>query len=348
MYIPKDFTLQWHITDACNLRCKHCYQTTYDKDKECSFEKLLEYFIQYKDLIDFFNQNSEDTIFPSLTITGGEPFVHDYFWEFMEVLSCHKAYLPVTILTNGTLITPDYANKLKDLGIQKVQVSIDGDEQCHDKIRGEGNFAKAIRGLKCLINAGMLTSISFTAHKDNYKMFPKVADVAKDIGASFVWSDRMIPEGSGENLLGMDSKDVQDYIKMLNEQHQRLKNIPECKTSVHNYRALQFLGRADKIGTYACGAGKRLLTLMPNGDVYPCRRMPIPVGNLNEQSMKEIYYNNEILNDLRDFSYPDECKNCEYKEHCQGGLKCLAYAEYNSYKKAESGCWLKETNTTNS
>lgn len=115
----------------------------------------------------------------------------------------------------------------------------------------------------------------------------------------------------------------------------RLK-LKKSKTNIVMYRALQFQMTNDY--PYACTAGKTLLTVMENGDLVPCRRMPIVVGNLQNENMYELYTNSTILKSLRKDTLPDECKKCEHAKLCSGGLKCLTYALYNDLNHKDVGC----------
>ena len=102
------------------------------------------------------------------------------------------------------------------------------------------------------------------------------------------------------------------------------------------YRALQFQMTNDF--AYGCTAGDTLLTVMENGDLVPCRRMPIVVGNLLKDDMYDLYINHPLLKELRKNKIPDDCKLCDNAELCHGGLKCLTYALYNDLNHKDVGC----------
>ncbi len=110
------------------------------------------------------------------------------------------------------------------------------------------------------------------------------------------------------------------------------------KTEIAMHRALQFLcgdGRP-----YHCTAGDSLMTVLPNGDLLPCRRMPVSVGNLKKKHLAELYYTSDFFRDLRDRRRISRgCENCFYQKLCRGGLKCLSYAVYGSPFRADPGCW---------
>jgi radical SAM protein with 4Fe4S-binding SPASM domain len=111
------------------------------------------------------------------------------------------------------------------------------------------------------------------------------------------------------------------------------------RTEIAMQRALQFLVSGGK--PYHCAAGDSLITVQPNGEIYPCRRMPISVGNLMETPLIDLYYKNDLFLALRDRSrITDGCQSCSYTRICRGGLKCLSYAVSGDPFKADPGCWL--------
>lgn len=117
------------------------------------------------------------------------------------------------------------------------------------------------------------------------------------------------------------------------------------RTRIDNMRALQFLGWPEKEmkkrKIYHCGAADRAIIVMPNGDVLPCRRMPIVVGNVMKTSLTDIYYKNETFVKLRDLNHISKgCEDCKYWHQCRGGLKCYSYAVTGDPFTADPGCWL--------
>jgi radical SAM protein with 4Fe4S-binding SPASM domain len=103
-------------------------------------------------------------------------------------------------------------------------------------------------------------------------------------------------------------------------------------------RALQFLVGGGH--PYHCSAGDKLLTVEPNGDVSPCRRLPIRVGNVLQTSLLELYQENELLCALRDHERVARgCEDCAHARRCGGGLRCLAYALSGDPFAADPGCW---------
>ena len=104
---------------------------------------------------------------------------------------------------------------------------------------------------------------------------------------------------------------------------------------ISNQRSLQCV---EGSSVYQCSAGKNLLAVLPNGDVMPCRRLPVIVGNLMDQSMEEIY-RNETMVDLAKFTAPKECMNCSDCATCKGGAKCVNFAQKNTYHSKDVNCY---------
>ena len=328
----KRFILQWHLGEQCNLKCLHCYQESH-KYINLPYNKLLLIYNQYKELLSKLKMKGH------INITGGEPLCCPYFFKILDLIKEDKDLITFSILTNGTLITPEIAKKIKSYNPYYVQVSLEGGKKTNDYIRGKGTYNKITKGIECLKKENIFTSISFTATKLNYKEFPKVVKYAIKNHVDNVWSDRYIPLGdSHDKDLMLSYEETRDYLNIMNRECEKLYQRKEKITTISMYRALQFQMTNDF--AYGCTAGDTLLTVMENGDLVPCRRMPIVVGNLLKDNMYQLYKNNPILKDLRKNTIPDECDECEHAKMCHGGLKCLTYALYKNLNHKDYGCNL--------
>ena len=325
------FVLQWHLSEVCNLRCKHCYQENH-KPVQLKYNELLMILNQYRELLNKLNMKGH------INLTGGEPLCCPFFFKILDEFKKDKDLYSFSILTNGTLIDDDTAKKISEYNPEYVQVSLEGGKKINDYIRGKGVYKKVASAIKYLKKYNIFVSVSFTATKLNYKEFPKVVRYAEKYKVDNVWSDRFIPLGTDyDKDFIMDLKDTREYLSIMAQERRRLK-LKKSKTNISMYRALQFQMTNDY--PYACSAGKMLLTVMENGDLVPCRRMPIVVGNLKKDNMYELYNKNKIIKKLKKDEIPDDCKNCEYSKLCRGGLKCLTYALYNDLNHKDTGCNL--------
>lgn len=330
--LVRKFVLQWHLSENCNLKCLHCYQENH-KPVQLKYEQLESIYLQYKELLKKIKMKGH------INITGGEPLCNPYFFKILELIKKDSDLITFSILSNGTLITEAVAKKIKSYNPYYVQVSLEGGKKTNDYIRGKGTYKQIAEGIKNLKNEDIFTSISFTATKLNYKEFPKVVKYARKYKVNNVWSDRLIPLGNSENKeLTLNFKETREYLEIMNNERKKLKYKKNNITTISMYRALQF--QMTNEFEYGCTAGDTLLTVMENGDLVPCRRMPIVVGNLLKENMYELYKNNKLLKELRKKKIPDECNVCEHSEMCHGGLKCLTYAMYGDLNHKDIGCNL--------
>ena len=323
--------MQWHLSENCNLKCLHCYQENH-KPIQLDFDKLVIIYKQFKELL------NKKKMKGHINITGGEPLCNPYLFKLLDLIKEDSDLISFSILTNGTLINEKIAKKIKSYNPLYVQVSLEGGKKTNDYIRGKGTYKKIAEGIVNLRKENIFTSISFTATSLNYKEFPKVVRYARRYDVNNVWSDRFIPLGDSDKSLALNYEQTREYLEIMNKERNKLKKIKNNNTTISMYRALQFQMTNDF--AYGCTAGDTLLTVMENGDLVPCRRMPIIVGNLFDRSMYDLYTNSGVLKALREKKIPDECINCEHSEVCHGGLKCLTYAMYNDLNHKDYGCNL--------
>lgn len=342
-FSPKSLLLQWHLTDQCNNRCKHCYQAEVPHE-ELSFEQLLQVLDQFQNLLGTFRQiNPGYPISGQITLTGGEPFLRRDFLDLLQIVARKEEDFAFAILTNGTMIDSCLASRLAELGPRFVQISIEGSEETHDRIRGRGDFGRATRAIKILKEKGIVTYISFTAHSENFREFPIVAKLARQLGADRLWSDRYLPleKKAHCSFEPLNAKETHDFFQlMFKEQLKACRWFRRKGSEISMKRALQFLVAG---GTpYKCSAGSSLITILANGDVVPCRRMPIVVGNVLQTPLEDIYCSNDFFKSLRDKrSTPEGCTGCRHQNDCAGGLRCLSYACAGTPFEKDPGCWMQ-------
>lgn len=321
--------LQWHITHLCNLRCKHCYQEEYNNHmpKE-DFYHALDKFTEFV---------KDKPVKGQINLTGGEPLLHPNFFEFATEIR-RRGFL-LAILTNGTLIDEEVAAKIKALKPLFVQVSLDGIKESHDKVRGEDNFDKALWGIDNLKKAGVRVLVSFTAQKDNYKDFSKLAKVCRKHKVDKLWWDRVVTYCEADTKeKALSTEEFCGLVKKA-KWLKRIYRFFKFHTEISNQRALQFAGTRDC--GYVCGAGGNLIIFLADGSVMPCRRLPFVIGNIKDDSLENIISNSDVMQELRDFFAPVECMMCKDFDRCQGGAKCVTYAQTGNWKNKDVNCFIR-------
>lgn len=337
----KRLTLQWHITARCNQRCRHCYQETY-QGPELSLPEIMQVVAQYRELLESLNTGQDkafrDKAFGHVNITGGEPLYREDFWDILDLFSRQRPFLSFGLLTNGSLITTESADRLRKLGVSFVQVSVEGDQATHDMIRGPGNFKRTLAAIRTLRKAGLYTMVSFTSHRDNFETFPAVARAVRRCRADKLWTDRLVPIGHGRDLTSgtLTPREAMSFFATVRREQAKGMRNKLAGLEISLERALQFLHGGSM---YRCQAGDTLLTILENGDVLPCRRLPLVAGNVLSKSLSQIYYDNSVFRNLRQERIPlAGCRTCPYFIHCGGGARCLSYAVSGDPFLPDQGC----------
>lgn len=351
------FLIVWNFTKQCNLRCKHCYENA--GPKPAPDELTTE---EARRIIDEFYKEGVVAI----AFSGGEPLIRKDFFEIARYAADNDFY--VSVATNGTLITPEIAKRLKEVGVQYVEVSLDGFEKTHDEFRGiKGAWKRAVQGMKNAITAGLDVGVGTTITKYNLKEIPDFLNfLEKEIHPKRFIHFNFIPTGRGKEIIEADLS-PKERKKLLDFLYQKLID-PEFKMDVlstapqyavtsltffdrfggpivatHfiNQKAAEMLkGKARALTPFigGCGAGRLYIALEPNGDVKPCVFIPIIVGNLRRQSLKEIWLNSPILKKIREREkFKEGCKGCLYRDVC-GGCRARAYGYFGDLQGPDPGC----------
>jgi len=333
--IPDRLTIQWHLTDVCNYRCKHCYQESY-QDKGANLGKLITSLNKIEKFVDQLS-TPQKKVKTHFNFTGGEPFLKDNFLDLLREVDSKRKF-SFAILSNGFLLQNKELQLLKELKPRFVQISIEGNEYINDSIRGKGAYQTAIKAIKTYKKFKIPVFISFTANAINYKYFPEVVKTGRKLNVDKVWTDRYLPFGKNDNLL-MNTNQVKEFFALILQERKNKIFHPFSKTEISAGRALQFLMNGGQ--PYSCSAGATLLAIMPNGNILPCRRLPIKVGNLYDDDLMDVYQNNQFLKSLRSNESLDKnCIKCFYKNACKGGLKCLSFATAGDYNLKDPNCWI--------
>ena len=337
--------LQFHITGRCNLRCKHCYRTEGDVEP-LSTEDVKGVITQFLQLQKAYNSLHSIRKKAHINITGGEPLIREDIEEILRFMGEHSQYLSYGILSNGSFLDEHLIGILKETGVSFVQLSLDGDQKTHDTLRATGDYDRVLETAQLLEKQGIRTYISFTANRENYKHLPQVAHQCRKRGITKLWSDRLVPIGTGEGLsqLAITEEVLPDYIKTLKKaQGSFLTRLRYPKTQVTMNRALQLL--CSKGSIYSCSAGDSLITVDEFGNIMPCRRMPIVCGNVKDNTLEDVYFHHETFRALRAFTIPQACRKCKYQALCKGGARCQSYRAYGSFYRADPACPEKAEDT---
>ena len=332
---PRSFHLQWHITEKCNFKCKHCY--TEGVSKELSTRELFMILRQYIDLIKIWELDKNNRP-RKLSLSGGEPLLREDFFKLLEEIQNYRdMFTTLTVMSNGSLITKSVVKKLKKYEISGVQISVDGLEENNDRIRGKGSFKKATKGIEKLLSNGVPVGVSITVHKGNVNDLEGFIDLCNSMKVKALAVGRLVPIGSGKDLRILEPLETKKFYKKVMELKRKWKD-----KGVHIYThcsdSLCFIENSN-YETHGCSAGYDSFSILPNGNVIPCRRFPVKVGNVLEKSLIDIWYTSDFLWRLRNKGSISACKNCELFKKCFGGARCVAYGYFNNSFAPDPQCW---------
>jgi radical SAM protein with 4Fe4S-binding SPASM domain len=319
-----DFFIQWHLTEKCNLWCKHCYQGERSSE-EMSLPEAKEVISEVSTMLQEWSKAYDVFFSPSFNITGGEPLLRSDLFDILGEIK--KNGFEIFLLTNGTLVDRVRSRMLADLGVKGVQVSIEGGEEVHDSIRGEGSFSASAAGIERLVDAGIPVTLNVTLSNLNAGQMKKVIAFGSHVGARRVGFSRLVPYGRGKALLTQAL--TPEQVKDLYESIWSLEiNSLEIVTGDPLASQMKVGSNGDEgdMAVSGCAAGVSGLTILPNGNVTPCRRLPLSLGNVRRHSLRRIWATSPVLEAFRDRSrYKGRCGVCSRWVHCRG-CRAIAYA----------------------
>jgi len=337
--------VSYAVTKACNLRCLHCHVEAREAlADELSLGEAMRAIEEMASL------GTKALIF-----SGGEPLLRK---DFILALAEHCVDVGIipALLTNGILLNHKAAVQLKEAGIMAVGIPIDSSNpECHDKLRNvPGTFEKAVHAIKACLDVDLEVVITTMAMKDNYSDIPKRIELVAKLGADQVAVYDLVPVGRGKAVMdqAMDQtqraslirylQHVQETREMVFTMSGGLPLYPEIVSEMHRANGTKpkdlLLKQFWIDASVGCHAGIFYFSLRPNGDVYPCTFLPVKVGNIRKQSLADIWYNSEVLRELRKRSLlKGECGACEYRATC-GGCRGRAYACTGDYLETDPVC----------
>ncbi len=344
-HATKDFFVQLHLTERCNLSCRHCYQSGTACDGEMPLAAVRRMIAEAADMLDRWNDAYDIAFNRSMHVTGGEPFMRP---DLPDVLAtCKEHGFATHLLSNATLVNADTAKRIKD-AVDSVQVSIEGPEAVHDAIRGKGAFVHAVRGIAAMVAGNIPVTLNLTLSRVNVDYIEDLQQLAYDWGVQRVGLSRLVPAGKGADLA--DS--------MLGPERLRDLYASFLRTNGHKTRietgdplagvlsARHGTGDAGHVPFGGCAAGVSGITVLPDGTMTPCRRCPVPLGNIIRDSMRAVWATSPVLRALRDRRrYKGRCGPCVHWAACRG-CRAVAYAHAlmrgrNDFLGDDPQCWLK-------
>lgn len=326
--MPNLHTLFFNVTHACNLRCVHCYanagnEKIYRGESELNLDEISNLATEAKEL------GAERVI-----LSGGEAFLRKDWLEIFKIF--HELDFSVAFSSNGTLINREIVHKLRRFGNVEFLISLDGDKEKHELMRGVPNsFDRTVKAIQLLQEMKIPVQINCTINKANYSSVPFLTKFSRDKKLSLRLTLLNCSTGRGKEIKDK-VLNIEQIVNLINYCHEvRLRgsfvflNLPPLLLPTED---------VIPIGYPSCGWANGLCGVLSNGDVSICtlahEHSELMAGNIRESSFKEIWPNSKFFNELRRLKtqkLKGICSVCSFREICGGGCRLSAYLNYGSF-----------------
>lgn len=325
-YLAADvFTLQWHVTQACDLQCRHCYgregRTHLDLDKAMNVLDTFEHFCRQKN------------VHGQISFTGGNPMLYPHLATIHQEAADRG-------FTVGILGNPTSEDQLRDLQrkgpVSFYQLSLEGLPEHNDYIRGRGHFQSVLDFLQVLKKLDIFSMVMLTLTKANTRQVLDLAGMLQDRADLFTFN-RLSTVGGGAFLAPADREEFKELLFTYQERAGDLSGIGFKDNFFNLVRYKQHVPLFGGCTGYGCGAAFNFVALLSDGEVHACRKFPSPLGNIFAHNLKEIY-DSELAQRYR--SGPKECRECPIRPVCRGCLAVIHSSGLNVFQDRDPYCFM--------
>jgi len=347
----------WNCTRRCNLRCVHCYSRSADEEY-CGEMSTDQGLALIEDLAEFGA--------PVMLFSGGEPLMRKDLFQLAS--RAVELGMRAVISTNGTLITPETARRLRDVGLSYVGVSLDGLRQVNDKFRGrKGAFDEALSGIGNCREAGIKVGLRFTVTRRNVSQVPGIFSLLRDEGIVRACFYHLAYAGRGAKLMEEDlnHSETRDLLDLIIDQTARLhaEGLPKEILTVGNHadgpylylrmvregnaRAANVLKLLRMNGGNSSGNGIGCVSW--DGSVHADQFWRhVSFGNVTRRKFSQIWtdLSNPLMAKLKDKRphLKGRCRTCHFIDMCAGSLRVRAEAAGDMWAP-DPACYLSDEET---
>lgn len=322
------FHMVWLATNACNARCLHCSSNSSVRTPD---------ELSTREAIDLLDQLAEAAVV-DLAISGGEPLLRRDLFEI--IAHARSIGMSVGVGSNGSMLTRGQADRLAESGINRFQVSLDGFAAAHDSLRcWPGLFERARATIRVAADAGLRVTVCCTINRLNADHLEDFAELVCELPVRRLNLSRYVPTGRGTDALDLTRSEWRSVIARTATLRHRLRG----RIEVINHLAQQifFDPDLDEVPGYiGCQAGRGQGCVTANGTVWPCVLLPIPVGNIRDKRLRQIWLESPVVQALQDRdNLRGACSTCGVRSRC-GGCRAVAYAKTGDLLAEDPRCWI--------
>jgi len=313
-------SVQLDLTYRCNERCVHCY-LDHDDHGEMTTAEI-------KHLLE---EMAEAGVF-ILTLSGGEIFLRKDFFEILEYARRQLLFC-VKLKTNAILIREAEAARIRDLGVESIQISIYSHRpEIHDAITlVPGSLKRSLDAVRFLKSQGLRVILANVLMVDNARDYKGVRALADELGVECTLDPTITPMMDGDRS-----------VLSLNVDQSALREVFRDKGlvgDVDEFCSIATPPTDDILSSTPCSAGHTTCYVSPYGDVFPCVQFPLPTGNVRKQRFIDVWRHSDRMNEVRSIRLKDlsTCTSCSHVSNCS---RCpgLAYMEGNMRGPSSQDC----------
>ena len=299
-----------HVTSHCNLTCAGCY--SFEEKRNVANDLSLE---DMKLILDSLKKSG----IKDLIISGGEPFLNKDLPFILEHAKQHLSFEHITCISNGTVALEKYTEVADYLDC--IAFSLDGYDDTSSTIRPLSTVQDVKYNTIQLKNTYTEVHLIFTIHAKNYLFAKEFGALAKELDVGFNFSFLTDKNLSSDGLLILNEQELNAFDEMV------LSNQIITKENDGLFCSL------------SCPAGKSLISVSSNGDVYPCHMYTndqnFLMGNLLKENLLTMVCATISTTDVDQMS---PCNRCEIKYVCGGGCRYAGYALTQDRLGADTRC----------
>ena len=336
------FAFQWHITDECDQRCKHCYifAEGHPQLVEMPWERLVAVLANVERMADKMGCQ------PYLYITGGDPILHSRFWDFLELVNSRN--IAFTIMGNPFHLTDEVCLRMKQLGCRKYQLSLDGLRETHDRFRKPGSYDRTLEAIATIRKSGMHCAIMSTISAANIDEIPQLIDVVVEHKADIFAFGRYCPTSEDSAHMEAWHVEPEQYRQFLEKCWAKYEQYRDSGTTFNLKDHLWTLflyekglfkipeGLDDDTIYDGCNCAGCHFTISAEGRLMACRRFDSYVGTTDE----ELYdvWCGQKMEQYRQHEKFEKCRGCELLRFCRG-CPAVAFGYATDFYAPDPQCW---------
>lgn len=318
------FTLQWHLTQECDLHCRHCYDRS--NRREFPFARAL---VLLDELRTFCRRRF---VRGQVSLSGGNPLLYQNFMDLYRAAAVRD--FMIAILGNAT----DRATIEQLVAIQSpvyYQVSLEGLEKHNDEIRGAGNFRRTVDFLRMLTEMGVPNMVMLTLTRHNMAQVIPLAEALEGITGGLTFN-RLALFGEGASLELPSPAEYKDFLEAY------VVALGSHPVLTLKDSLLNTIFERDDSGLFGgcagngCGAAFNFVSILSDGEVHACRKFPSPIGNILTDNLEDVY-NSMAARRYRSGS--SACTGCSLNTVCRGCPAITASLGLDAFTDKDPYCF---------